>query len=252
MSMVDRERSARQRLAEERSRQAARDKQRRLLFVVLGTVVAVAVVVVAVVLVRGSTDDDSAPGSGYKGALAPATRQADGSVVMAEAGVAKPVLELYEDFQCPACKSVEESLGTTIKEQAAAGKVKVVYRPFRLFQQEPLKSNSQRAANAAECAPAGNWVRYHDRLYAEQPDEGDVGFENADLIKWGAEAGIPGGAFTACVNGGEKNALVDQATAHAARAGVTSTPTLMLDGKKAAASALTPDGLKKAIEAAGR
>ncbi|GAA2580052.1 thioredoxin domain-containing protein [Actinomadura fulvescens] len=251
MNKVDRERSARQRLAEERARQAARGKQRRLLFTVLGTIAAVAIVVVVVVLVRNA-GNDSKTGSDYKGALAPTTRQQDGSVVMAAAGVAKPVLELYEDFQCPACKSVEDSLGTTIKEQAAAGKVRVVYRPFRLFGQEPLRSNSQRAANAAACAPAGRWVQYHDRLYAEQPEEGDVGFRNGDLIKWAGETGITGDAFARCVNGGEKNAVVDQATAYAAKAGVTATPTLMLDGRKAPNDALTPDGLKKAIETAGK
>ncbi|MFI0445246.1 DsbA family protein [Actinomadura sp. 6N118] len=250
MNKADRGRSVRQRLAEERARQAARERQRRLLFIVPGAVAAAAIVVVAVVLVR-DTGGGSEPGSDYKGVLAPATRQPDGSVAMAKAGVAKPVLELYEDFQCPACKLLEDRLSTTIKEQAAAGKVKAVYRPFRLFQQEPLKSNSQRAANAAECAPAGSWIRYHDRLFAEQPREGEVGFENADLVEWGRAAGITGDAFAKCVNGGEKNAMVDRATAYAAKAGVTATPALKLDGKQVAGDALTPDGLKKAIEAAG-
>ncbi|KAB2342739.1 DsbA family protein [Actinomadura rudentiformis] len=250
MSKADRGRSARQRLAEERARQAARERQQRLLVIVLGAVAAAAIIVVAVVLVRNA-GGGSEPGSDYKGELAPATRQPDGSVAMAKAGVAKPMLELYEDFQCPACKNLEDRLGATIKEQAAAGKVKVVYRPFRLFRQEPLKSNSQRAANAAACAPAGSWIRFHDRLFAEQPDEGEAGFENADLVEWGREAGITGDAFAKCVDGGEKNAMVDQATAHAAKAGVSATPTLMLDGKQVAGGALTPDGLTKAIEAAG-
>ncbi|MEU5879702.1 thioredoxin domain-containing protein [Spirillospora sp. NPDC047279] len=249
MSKADRERSARQKLAEERAKQAARQKQQRLLLIVLGALAAVAVVVVAVVLVTNSGGGDK-DGSDYTGALAPTTRNADGSVAMAKAGVTKPVLEVYEDFQCPACKNLEETLGATMKEQAAAGKVQVVYRPFRLFQQEPLKSNSQRAANAALCAPADKWIQFHDRLYAEQPEEGQVGFENDDLVTWGGEVGITGEAFAGCVTGGEKNAQVDQATAKAAQAGVQATPTLMLDGTKVSDDALTPEGLEKAIAAA--
>ncbi|MBO2449772.1 thioredoxin domain-containing protein [Actinomadura barringtoniae] len=250
MSKAERERSARQRLAEERLKQAARQKQQRMLMIVLGVVAVVAVAVVVIVTVSNSGDDKKAPK--YAGPLAPTSRQADGSIVMAKAGVAKPVLEVFEDFQCPACKALEDTTGKTIKEQAAAGAVKVVYRPFRLFQQEPLKSNSQRAANAAECAPADKWVPFHDQLYANQPEEGSDGFANKDLIKWAGEVGITGDAFTQCVNGGQKNASVDQATAYAQKAGVTGTPTLMLDGKKVGDDALTPDGLKKAISAAGK
>ncbi|SPT63452.1 DsbA family protein [Actinomadura madurae] len=250
MSEQGRGPSARGRLAEERARAAAR-RRRRALAVVLGGV-AVAAVAVAVAVVALSRGGDEPLEDSYKGALAPATRQQDGSVAMAQPGVTAPVLDVWEDFQCPACRVMEERLGGTMKQLAAEGKVKVVYRPFQLFQQDPLMSNSRRAANAAACMPASHWVRYHDRLFAEQPPEGDTGFAAPDLIKWAADLGVADPSFAACVNGNQRIETVDQASAQAGRAGVDSTPYLALNGEKAGDEVIgSPAGLRKAVAQAG-
>ncbi|MDL4821594.1 DsbA family protein [Actinomadura opuntiae] len=252
MSKADRERSARDRLADERRRAAAAQRRRRLLVVVLGAVAAVAVVVVIVVVVVGRNGGGGSKVDDYTGPIAPATRQQDGSVAMANSGVTSPVLDVFEDFQCPACKAMEARVGGTMKKLAAEGKVRVVYRPFQLFQQDPLMSNSRRAANAAACMPADHWVKYHDKLYAEQPPEGDKGFPNADLIKWAARLGVTAPSFAACVNGGQKLGQVDRATAYAGKAGVTATPYLALNGRQLGDDALgSPDGLEKAVAKAG-
>ncbi|GAA2158537.1 DsbA family protein [Actinomadura napierensis] len=252
MSKADRERSARERLADERRRAAGAQRRRRLLVVVLGAVAAVAVVVVIVVVVVGRDGGGGSKVDDYTGPIAPATRQQDGSVAMANSGVTAPVLDVFEDFQCPACKAMEARIGGTMKKLAAEGRVKVVYRPFQLFQQDPLMSNSRRAANAAACMPADHWVKYHDKLYAEQPPEGDKGFSNADLVKWAARLGVTAPSFTGCVNGGQKLGQVDQATAYAGKAGVTATPYLALNGGQLGNDALSsPDGLQKAVAKAG-
>ncbi|NEA23691.1 DsbA family protein [Actinomadura bangladeshensis] len=245
--------SARRRLADERARAAARGRRQRALLVVLGAV-ALAGVVVAAVVVLVSRNGGEGPAIGdYKGALAPATRQQDGSVAMAKAGVTAPVLDVWEDFQCPACKAMEARLGGTMKQLAADGELKVVYRPFQLFQQEPLMSNSRRAANAAACMPADHWVKYHDRLYAEQPEEGKKGFLPQDLIAWAADLGVTDPSFAACVNGEQKMKTVNQASALAGRSGVDATPYLALNGRKVGDDVLgSPDELKKAVaKAAG-
>ncbi|WP_083733663.1 prolipoprotein diacylglyceryl transferase [Actinomadura sp. CNU-125] len=169
---------------------------------------------------------------------------------MAEQGVNAPVLEIYEDFQCPACRAMEEQLGATVKELAAKGEVKVVYRPFQLFQQDPLMSNSRRAANAAACAPAGKWVAYHDKLFTHQPPEGDEGFAQDELIKWAAEVGITGQQFETCVRKMQKIEEVENATVAAGRAGVDATPYLALNGRKLGGDALTEEGLRDAIAGA--
>lgn len=247
MGKATRDRTARERLAEQRRIEAQRQQRKRMLTVV-GGAVALIVVAVGLVIFINSGKDKSAE---YTGALAPTTREADGSIVMARAGVTAPVLEVFEDFQCPACKNLESTSGDTIKRLAADGKAKVVYRPFRLFTQEPLKSNSERAANAALCAPADKWVQYHDKLYAMQPREGTVGFQNDKLISWAAGVGITGAEFETCVNQAQKSAQVTAMTDYALNTGkVQSTPTVKLNGKEITNAAFSPGDLEKAVAAA--
>ncbi|RAY16478.1 hypothetical protein DPM19_06330 [Actinomadura craniellae] len=246
MSKAARQKSARERLAEERRRQADRQRRFRALLISLTALAVIGVVVAVFVVVQSNRNKPD----GYAGPLAPQTRQADGSVVMARPGVQGPVLEVYEDFQCPACAKFEETTGDTVKRLAADGKVKVVYRPFRLFQQEPLKSNSQRAANAAACAPADKWIRFHDKVFKEQPPEGQAGFANKDLIDWAGSVGITGAGFEKCVNGGEKGSTVDAATQYAQQQRIEGTPSVRLNGKELGDTAFTAQGLEQAILAA--
>ncbi|REE99758.1 DsbA family protein [Thermomonospora umbrina] len=250
MSKAERERSARERLAEERKREAQRAKKLRALLVSGGALLVIAVVVVAVVLVQSGGDDDKGEPAV---ATAPLSRQADGSIVMAKPGVTGPVLEIFEDFQCPACEKFEEASGKTVKELAAEGKVKVIYRPFSLFfqGQEPTRGNSIRALNASLCAPADKWVAYHDRLFEEQGPETSQGFGNGDLVTWGEEVGITGDAFDSCVRDGQKNAEIPKANAAAQKAGVESTPWVTLNGQKLDQNiTFVPGALRKAVESA--
>lgn len=251
MGKATRERSARDRLADERKVQAQRDKQKRMM-TVIGSAAGVMVLVVGLGIFINSNKNK---GDDFTGSLPPVTREADGAVSVAKAGVTAPVLEIYEDFQCPACKNLEKTSGDTFKRLAAEGKAKLVYRPFWLFQkqQEPLRGNSLRAANASYCAPAdAGWVGFHDKIFANQPNEGSNGFSNADLIKWAGESGISGEPFTKCVNGGEKNAQVEAMSATATKAGVQSSPTVKLDGKDITNDAFVPKNLEKAVLAAGK
>ncbi|MBE1535342.1 DsbA family protein [Actinomadura algeriensis] len=253
MSKAARERSARERLAAERKRQAARAKQRRLLAIVIGSVVAVAVVVVGTVLVIEQRNKNNTAVA-HEGKLAPLTRQDDGSIVMAQPGVTKPVLEVFEDFQCPICKDFEEATGETIEKLAADGKVKVVYRPFHLFgqQQDPIKINSLRSANAALCAPADKWISYHDALFGFQPREGSEGFAPDDLVKWGRDIGITGADWESCVRDMKQEAKVQQMTTYALeQRGVEGTPAVFLDGQQIDNGiAMNPATLRATVESA--
>ena len=254
MSKAARQRSARDRLAEERRRQAQAAARKRALLVTLSGLAVLALVVGITVFVTTREEARTQQATAYTGPLAPMSRNADGSITMAKSGVNAPVLEIFEDFQCPICKEVEEASGSTIKRLAAEGKVKVVYRPFQLFHAEPLSSNSRRAANAALCTPAGKWVSYHDTLYEFQPPEGKEGFSDKDLVAWGGDLGITGAAFTSCVNDAQKGGQVDQMTRYATGTRkVTGTPTVFLDGRQLdlQGQLLNPTALAQAITAAG-
>jgi protein-disulfide isomerase len=252
MSKAARERSARERLAVERKRQAARQKQRRLLAIILGSVVAVAVVVVATVLIMDQRAKNGRA-EAHKGALAPLSRQADGSIVMAKSGVTKPELEIFEDFQCPICKQFESTTGKTIEDLAVQGKVKVVYRPFHLFgqQKDPVKINSLRSAEAALCVPADKWISYHDALFKFQPAEGEKGFSPDDLVKWGKDVGVTDPNFEKCVRDEQKKTTVDAMTKYALQdRGVDGTPTVFLNGQKLDQSQfMNPAALRSTVDA---
>ncbi|HEY8481311.1 MAG TPA: thioredoxin domain-containing protein [Spirillospora sp.] len=253
MSKAARERSARERLAAERKRQAARQRQRRLLAIVLGSVVAVAVVVVGTVLI---IDYQRKQGRAevYRGALAPLSRQDDGAIVMAQPGVDKPVLEIFEDFQCPVCKEFEEASGKTVLQLAHEGKAKVVYRPFHLFgqQKDPIRINSLRAAEAALCVPADKWISYQKALFRFQPAEGREGFSPDDLVKWGRDIGVTDPNFEKCVREEQKKPQVDAMTNYALQQrGVQGTPTVFLDGKELdSAQFMNPAALRATVDAA--
>ncbi|GAA2292421.1 DsbA family protein [Nonomuraea roseoviolacea subsp. roseoviolacea] len=235
MSKSTRQRSARERLAEERRRQAIRDKQRKLIVGVLsGVLVAAVVVVVAVLVVNRSSQSDQ-KAVAYTGPLAPISRQSDGSILMSKQDVTQPTLEIYEDFQCPMCKRFEERVGDKVKSLAAEGKVRVVYRPFQLFKapdfQEPVPSVSRRGANAAMCAPADHWPSYAKTLFAYQPEEGKEGFADKELLNWARDLGFYTPAFESCVTGAQKAGDVDKSTQYAAAQNVTGTPTLKVNGQ---------------------
>ncbi|MCO6005913.1 DsbA family protein [Actinoallomurus purpureus] len=250
MSKAARQRSARERLAEERKRQAQKQQRTRALTIAISALAIVALAVVVTVYVVNKKDKTT-----YTGALAPATRLADGGVLMGKPGVKAPKLEMFEDFQCPICHEMENTSGNTVKRLAAEGKVNVVYYPFWLFkeQTEPVKGNSQRAANAALCAPGDKWVQYHDKIYKNQPEEGSNGFSNKDLIGWAKDLGFDTPAFEQCVKGLQKQSQIDAMTNYAEQTRkVTGTPTVFLNGQSLDLTnvLLKPSALEKAVLAA--
>jgi protein-disulfide isomerase len=176
---------------------------------------------------------------------------------MARPGVSKPVLDIYEDFQCPACKAFEQASGATVKNMAAAGQVKVVYHPIAIFSGEPASGNTMRATSAARCVPDGRqWMVFHDRLFAEQPPETSSGFATADLVKWGREAGVTDPGFASCVGSMKHGQALVAYTKKVidSKAVVQGTPTLRLDGKELDNKvAFVPSALRGAVlDAANR
>ncbi|MFW5418604.1 thioredoxin domain-containing protein [Nocardiopsis sp. CNT-189] len=124
--------------------------------------------------------------------------QADGSVVYGAEHTGLPVVEVYMDFQCPACAQFHAQSGADLKKLAEDGEVTLHYRPVSIFagQPEPIGPNSVRAGVAAmAAAEAGRFVEYQDLLFGNQPAEGSEGFSPEELKGWGAEAGIDGPAF---------------------------------------------------------
>jgi len=165
----------------------------------------------------------------------------------------KPVsVELYEDFQCPACLAFEQQSSAFLKDQVKRGAVTMTYRPFSFLDENGASPNrySHRSTNVALCAlDAGgiaDYVKVHDLLYANQPEERTKGPEDKELIATLKVAGITG--IDECVRSGKFIPWIDKAKEIGTDRGVNSTPTVYVGGKKVEAP--TPAALQKAIDSA--
>ena len=195
--------AARERIRLEREREARRRQRNRVLIVVGSALGAIVIAVIVIVVVRPGParhGDSHGPvhSAYYNGPFAPVTKNPDHSVTMSRPAVTKPVLDIYEDFQCPVCDAFEKANGAVVQKLALQGKVRVIYHPFTIFLgEQPAQDNSVRAWAAAQCVPARQWMEYHNLLYSNQPDErAQGGFPISLLLALGRKIGLTSPSFT--------------------------------------------------------
>ncbi|MCW2840706.1 MAG: hypothetical protein JWR55_2189 [Aeromicrobium sp.] len=240
-----------------KEREKADRKQRNLI------TIGIVVVVIALVAV-GGWGIKAASDSNKKNdeVIQPANTTDDYGIVYdsaaaggtAAAGATPVSVELYEDFQCPICRSFEEQSGSFLSEQVTSGAITVTYRPFSFLDENGGSTNdySKRSTSAALCAldqgGVADYKKAHDYLYANQPEEGTDGPENADLIKAFEGLGLTG--LESCIKTERFVPYVEKAKEVAAASDrkVQATPTVFVGGK--AVENPTPDGLQAAITAA--
>jgi len=142
----------------------------------------------------------------------------------------KAVITIFEDFQCPHCRTFEKTFSSTLDQIAKTGAAAVDYNMVAILN----RSNggySARAANAAYCVAEADkeaFVRFHSALFAQQPEEGSgTGPDNASLIETARQAGVTG-TVPECINKGKYE---DMVKGLAAASKITSTPTIRLNGE---------------------
>ncbi len=125
-----------------------------------------------------------------------------------------PVLQLWEDFQCPACAAVEKANGQGIEELATSGQAQLFWRPTAFLDAKlsadntkaGAPSSSMRAIAAWGCAiDAGKTAEFHNVVFANQPTPEGAGYTEAALLDFGKQSGISGDAYTTfekCVKDG--------------------------------------------------
>jgi len=75
------------------------------------------------------------------------------------------VIHMFEDFQCPACRSAGSGVRHAISTYG--DRVTFIWKDFPL---QTIHPNALSAANAARCAQEqGKFWEYHDRLFDDQP-----------------------------------------------------------------------------------
>jgi protein-disulfide isomerase len=250
MGKADRAKSARDKIREQQAADRAREQRKKVVTYIVAGAVAVAAVGAGMWYTMSRSQSEEA-GAG----LAPITVQANGTAVMAKAGVTAPVVDIYEDFQCPACKELERVSGQTFKNLAAEGLAKVVYHPITIFSQEPTRSNSVRAGAAARCVADGRaWMAFHDLLFENQPSESVEGFKTDQLLAWGEEAGVTDPGFESCVTSQTHGqAQLDYSDKVNTQEKLEGTPTVKINGEILDNSvAFTPKDLRDAVTEAAK
>lgn len=168
-------------------------------------------------------------------------------VVVGQAA-APATVDIFLDFQCPACQAYEKQSGTTLDELVASGAAQVVYHPVAYLDRFSSTGYSSRSSAASGCAAeAGVLPQFVKLLYANQPPEGGAGLPEDRLIALGQEAGA-GPGFAACVASDRYAPWTRAVTDGASRSGVTGTPTVRVNGREIAR---TDEALRQAVPAAG-
>ncbi len=164
-------------------------------------------------------------------------------LVVGNASASAPILQIFEDFQCPACQSFEAAFGGAIRELIDSGEAKVVFQPmFFLDKRLPQsKGSSLRAANALGCAAdESKAAEYHSTFFSNTPTAEGAGWTDSELKLFGAGVGITDTQrFEDCIDSGKYYEWVANSNDYAFGAGVEGTPTIWKNGKALPDSAFT-------------
>jgi protein-disulfide isomerase len=154
---------------------------------------------------------------------------------------AKVVVVEFSDFECPYCAAAVgehellisrfkesdpswEPAVPYLKELAAEGKIKFVYRDY------PLSGHTkaQKAAEAAECAAEqGLFWEMHDKIF-ENLEIGAIAV--ADLKQYAADLELDTEAFNTCLDSGEMAEEVQSDMVAGSGYGVNGTPAFFVNG----------------------
>jgi protein-disulfide isomerase len=194
-------------------------RRRTTRMITVGSIVLVVVVGVVFSLItnKANTNVDRPPSAVV----------ADGSGLTFNAS-AKPVINVWEDFQCPACRIFEKANGQYLHDVVAQGKAKVVFHVLSFLGPESII-----LANAGGCADAsGKFLALHSYLYARQVTENSGYWGTATATAAGKAAGITDSAFAKCVNNGTYSKWVHNVAASGGTANINQTPTILVNGKE--------------------
>ena len=167
--------------------------------------------------------------------------QADGSGLVFNPELTNQI-DIWEDFQCPACRNFTAVNSEYIKKMIVEKKAKVVYHPLTFV--GALSTNGVNesiiAANAAACAmDEGKFLEMHELIYQNQGAENTGRYSKEFMIMLGIQAGLSSAKYQDCVSNGKYDDCTQASASYAAVKNVNSTPTITVNGKEL--SRETPD-----------
>ncbi|WP_396290614.1 DsbA family protein [Curtobacterium sp. KT1] len=268
--------AARERAREARVKEQARRRRNRTLGI-SGIIVGSLAVVAVVVLVIANSVQPAGPGprnmasdgilfTGQSGKIVPVETKAtpDGGTPTAtkqDDSVAN--ITVYSDYMCPYCNQFETAQMDQIQQWVEDGSATLELHPFNLLDRVSLGSKySTRSAAAAACVANDDpdaFLAYNTSLYENQPSESTKGLTNDELASLAKEAGATSSKVASCITGQHfagwvadaTNRVMNDPIPNSSLDKVTSTPTIIVNGKQFTGSLTDTDAFASFVEQNG-
>lgn len=233
--------SKRQHIREKRRRQAQMQR-----FGIIGLVVVGAVLVAfALIYPNLKSAAEIATVEAYPRPMADSTAMGDPN--------APVIIDVFEDFQCPACAYYTEEVEKRIAETyVASGQVYYVFHHYPFIDNYSTSKESQQAANASMCAMEQDlFWEYHDILFANWNGENAGAFRDERLMVFAETLELDIDLFTTCF---EETRYQDEIQADyelGVEMGVSGTPSVFVNGEQTTPGKIPGfEDIQQAVEAA--
>lgn len=164
-------------------------------------------------------------------------------------------IDVFVDFQCPACKSFTENIEPLVFQNlVATGKARYVFHNYSFLDGNGAGNGgeSDQAANAAMCAnEQGKFWEMHATLYANS-EENQGAFRTNNLQAMAQNVGLDMKAFNSCFQANKYKVDIQADFDLGQKMGVSGTPTVFVNGKQAGKPGFiaTYDDIAQAVEQA--
>ena len=141
----------------------------------------------------------------------------------------KTQVEIFADFQCPACIVFSENVGPIFEEYAASGKLTITFRQYPLEMHKNAKSDAIAALCSAE---QWKYMDYKKGLYSLEREKAGKSVTDAERVSLAKEKGLDETKFSSCLSSRAYEKQVESDIALGDSKWVNATPTIYIDGMK--------------------
>ena len=183
-------------------------------------------------------------------ALAKKAAAADPYALSIGSATASVTVDIYQDFMCPYCGQFDRAQASDLAALVDAGTVKVDFHIMAFLDDSSNGTKySTRAANAFVAVASrepSKALAFNSALYQNQPAEGSNGLTDAEIADRARQAGVSDSLASTFAS--MQNAdFVSKSNQAAFDAGVTSTPTVKINGAAFKGNLYAAGALKDAV-----
>jgi protein-disulfide isomerase len=143
------------------------------------------------------------------------------------------VLQLYSDFQCPACKVfVTQLLPSLVNDFVKPGTLRIEARDIDFLGSGQPNESQELAAGAACAAEQDRYWQFHDYVFWNQLRENKGDYSAAFIARIADASVLDRAAWDTCFARDDVRPPIAARTKAAVADGISSTPTLMVNGQR--------------------